>query len=92
MKLNYMEIDSIKFKIICANIFDTNDCLKAMLVVDISEIHDKEKLTTIETTDFVIYGLHFDYSDLVIDCEFSEKITIDFEAINGDWALCYISL
>lgn len=90
MKLSYMEIDGIKFKIICANVFDTNDCFKAMMVVDVSEIHDITKLSTIESSNFAIYGIHFDYSNVVIDPEMGEKITIDFEEINENWALCYV--
>ena len=54
-------------------------------------MENKENLNTIESNNYAIRGVHFDYNDLLLDgTVLDEKITIDFEAIMGDWALCYV--
>lgn len=91
MKILSINVNGFELPVICANIFDTNDCFKANVVLDISKMENKENLNTIESNNYAIRGVHFDYNDLLLDgTVLDEKITIDFEAIMGDWALCYV--
>ena len=92
MKFHNIEVDGVKRVIVCTQVFDTNNCFKAMMVIQLNEDdNDETLLTTIESDDFCIYGVNFDNSDIEISVGF-EKITIDFDQINGSWALCYVSV
>ena len=91
MKFHNIEVDGVKRVIVCAQVFDTNDCFKAMMVIQLNDDDDQEKLDTIISDDFCIYGVNFDLSDMEISVGF-EKITIDFDQINGNWALCYVNV
>lgn len=92
MKILSIRVNELELPVVCANVFDTNDCFKANMVLDISSIKNKKDLNTLESNDFEIRGMHFDYSDLLLDGDgLEEKLTIDFEEIHGDWALCFVS-
>ena len=91
MTFNNIEVDGIKRVIVCTQVIDTNDCFKASMVIKLNEDDEQDKLDTIVSDDFCIYGFNFDFSDMEISYGF-EEITIDFEEINGDWALVFVSI
>ena len=91
MKIFSITVNGVVRNVVNAQIIDTNDCFKASVVLELTDTDKRDGLETIESNNFCIKGTHFDYSDLIIDSiDTDSKITLDFEEINGDWALCFV--
>ena len=88
MKLHSLRLNDTVFKVVSNDIFSTNDELKAMVVLEPEDLNADFKSTTY--SNYEIKGIHFDYSELLINGEISNDLYIDFVAGSGDWHLAYI--
>tara|TARA_R110000823_G_scaffold286748_3_gene405078 strand:+ start:1530 stop:1811 length:282 start_codon:yes stop_codon:yes gene_type:complete len=88
MKLNSLKIDKKIYKIVCAEVFDTNDVLKANIMIECGAEEIKYNIYN----NYLLSGTHFDYSELAIDGSVDNGIEIDFIEGTEDWSLFYINI
>ena len=89
MKIDKIKVKDNEFRVLCADIFSTNDELKAMIMFEYEDI-DIFKISGIYNS-FEICGSFFTHSDMHIDESTFGTLYIDVDYATDNIARAYIN-
>ena len=85
MKLEKIKLNGKIYRIICADVFSTNNELRASIVFEVDD-KDKPYDMSMEYEDFIIYGSFFDLSNMEIDKSVFGSLYFDVDYVTADIA------
>jgi hypothetical protein len=94
-RLDNITVEGNKFKIICSDVKNGIDSFYIDMIIE-GKAKDIKKIfklnSTLDFDDFLITGLNYDYSDLVLDTSIYNIMSVEYIRSSGDWHQIYLDI